>query len=167
MHRLFAIILAFILLLVACIGLLLYRPSLWPAAAARIGVVPSEAPPATDRESPFSMPLHKETTNARPRSLPTPDTAQATASIQNQGATLVSLPYRFPTRAEITIGAAKADIVAAFGPAAVSVTGADRGQLQERMIYTERSTAKKTIIAIVNGRVTNVETFAADDETQE
>jgi hypothetical protein len=158
---------AFILLLVACILLLLYRPALWPEAAARIGVVPSEFPAATDRESPFSIAPQTKTTSASPRALPTLDKAQATAPSQDQHATLASLPYRFPTRAEITIGANKADILAAFGPAHVSITGADRGQLQERMIYTERSTAKKTIIAIVNGRVTNVETFAADDGTQE
>ena len=69
--------------------------------------------------------------------------------------------YRFPTRGEITIGATKADTLAIFGPPQASVAGADRGQLQERMIYTEKSTGKNTIIAVINGKVTSADTFGA------
>jgi hypothetical protein len=84
-----------------------------------------------------------------------------------QSASPTSVLYRFPTRGEITIGAAKADILVTFGPPQVSVAGADRGQLQERMIYTEKSTGKKTTIAVINGKVTSADTVTAGDETQE
>jgi hypothetical protein len=165
MRRIFFFTLSLIAILVACTGILLFRPSLWPQAAARIGATVAEAPRAADRDSPFAKAESQAALNRKPVVL-------AVATAQPEAAppqTVIPLraEYPFPTRADISLDTSKPDIVANFGPPQVSVTGADRGQLQERMIYTERTTGKKTVIAVVNGKVTSVETLTAAEGTQE
>jgi len=161
MRRIFLLIFALIVVLVACTGLLLYRPSVWPAAAARIGASPFGSPPA-DRESPFAMPEPKPTVTIVPTPVPPSDAAQWAKPVSPENAVSASVEYRFPTRTDIRVGTSKPEILASFGPPQATVTGADRGQLQERMIYTERSTGKKTLIAVVNGKVTSAETYVAE-----
>jgi len=165
MRRIFPLVFALIVVLLACIGLLLYRPSLWPEVAAQIGAYPVEAPARGERESPFAK-VEPQIKVQLP-TLPPPDTTQQQKPTPVENATSTPAVYRFPTGADIKIGATKPDIIAIFGPPQVGVTGADRGQLQERLIYTDRSTGQRTTIAVVNGKVTSAETVTAVEMTQE
>ena len=165
MRRIFLLVFALIVALVACLGLLLYRPSLWPEVAARIGAYPVEAPPSGERESPFAK-VEPQIKLQLP-TLPPPDMTQQQKPASVENVTRPPAVYRFPTGADIKIGAAKPDIIAIFGPPQVGVTGADRGQLQERLIYTDRSTGQRTTIAVVDGKVTSAETVTAAEMTQE
>ena len=161
MRRIFLFSLALIVVLVACIGLLLYRPSLWPKAAARLGVTVPEFVPA-ERANPFATPEAKEASNKLPTPV-APSAATLASEVRSpEPPGTASANYRFPTRADIRVGTSKPDILANFGPPQATVTGADRGQLQERLIYTEPSTGRKTAIAVVNGKVASAETFVGE-----
>jgi hypothetical protein len=68
--------------------------------------------------------------------------------------------YRFPLAQEIQSGTARSALVALFGPPQATVAGADLGQLQERLIYLDPPTKRRTLISLVNGSVTFAETLA-------
>jgi len=61
---------------------------------------------------------------------------------------------------EIQSGTARSALVALFGPPQATVAGADLGQLQERLIYLDPPTKRRTLISLVNGSVTFAETLA-------
>jgi hypothetical protein len=160
-RRIFVFAFALIAALVACIGLLLYRPSLWPEVAARLGASAPEFVPA-ERADPFATPEIKETTAKLPTPVAPSDTLEQSQVPSPEPSGGASLIYRFPTRADIPVGTTKPDILATFGPPQATVTGADRGQLQERLIYTEPKTGRKTAIAVTDGKVTRAETFIGE-----
>ena len=67
--------------------------------------------------------------------------------------------YVFPRDEAVAIETPKSDILAAFGPAQATVTGADLGQLHERMVYVNRSTGEETVILFLNGKVRTIRTY--------
>jgi len=67
--------------------------------------------------------------------------------------------YRFPLADEIQSGTARTTVMARFGPPLATVTGADRGQLLERLIYADKANNRRTQIWLVNGKVTAAETL--------
>jgi len=50
-------------------------------------------------------------------------------------------------------------VLANFGPPDATVTGADVGQLRERLIYLDAPTRRKTSILLVDGKVIGAETY--------
>lgn len=166
MRRIFFLILALTIVLVVCTGLLLYRPSIWPEAAARIGVNSPPPSHSTGRESPFAVPETKQI-GAKLRTISsTPNFLQSSEPPLSRSSGIVAGKHAFPTGTEINIGLSKADLLGRFGPPEVTVTGSDFGRLYERMIYRERSTGKKTVIVLVDGKVAGAETFATDERTE-
>lgn len=55
-------------------------------------------------------------------------------------------------------GVLKSEVVTTFGAPDATVVGADR-QLQERLVYVDATTGRKTMIFIVDGKVTGAETY--------
>jgi hypothetical protein len=53
----------------------------------------------------------------------------------------------------------KADVLASFAAPAATVTGADAGQLLERLLYLDASTRRTTLIYFMDGKVIRAETF--------
>jgi hypothetical protein len=155
---------ALMIALIGSLGVLWYRPSLWPEVAAKIVASQSQAPPAPGRESPFATPERRSVAGGTPVRPPLLDAPEQPTRAESAPSTPVE--YRFPVRADVSVGIAKSDILAALGPAQTTVAGADRGQLRERLIYTRRSTNERTIIDLVNGKVTSADTFAAGGETR-
>ena len=162
MRRIFAVVFALVIVLVAYMGLLLYRASLGPEAAAPIGAAPSDALAAADRESPFTTPEPKETSNKLPMRLEPSEPKQEPEVALPKEEAIVSMKYPFPRRADITVGTSKPEILAIFGPPEATVSGTEGGQLQERLIYTDSPSAMTTAIAVINGKVTSAETYAAE-----
>jgi hypothetical protein len=161
MRRIFLFTLALIAVLVACTGLLLLRPSLWREAAARIGVAPVATPSPGERDSPFATPPP-----TAPSKVPT-KLAASPSSDEREPATPQSAPpapvkYLFPIATAINVGTSKSDVIAAFGLPAATVTGADVGRLNERIIYLDRAAQKKTVITIVNGKVASSATYVGE-----
>jgi hypothetical protein len=66
---------------------------------------------------------------------------------------------RFPAAPEITQGLAKSALLATFGPPEAMVTGADRGQLMERLLYRDPFSRRITLIFFADGNVTRAETY--------
>jgi len=77
----------------------------------------------------------------------------STGAAQSAGAS-----HPFPLASEIANGTAKSAILERFGPPQATVTGADRGQLRERLLYVEPATQKKTVIFLVNSNSVGAET---------
>jgi hypothetical protein len=160
MQRMFFVVLLFIAVLGTCTVVLLFQPSLWPEVATRIGAATSEAPRSADRASPFSKPEPKHRAAKQRAILKPPDSDEEPAPPE-------PVRYPFPTGTDITVGASKQDVLAAFGSPEIAVTGADFGRLQERLIYIERLTGKKTFISVVNGTVAGAETYIAEVRRQQ
>ena len=71
-------------------------------------------------------------------------------------------PHAFPLAPEVMRdlkGSEKSDVLARFGVPDATVTGADLGQLRERLIYVDPTTRRKTMIVLVNGSVVGAETY--------
>jgi hypothetical protein len=162
MRRMFFLVLLFIAVLGTCTVVLLFRPSLWPEVATRIGAATSETPRSADRASPFSKPEPKHSSAKQLTVLKPPDSDE-----EHEPAPPKAIPepvkYPFPIGKDITVGTSKRGVLAAFGSPEVAVTGADFGRLQERLIYIERLTGKKTFISVVNGTVAGAETYVAEE----
>ena len=77
--------------------------------------------------------------------------------------TVIALPVtdapRFPLAQEIIKGMTKSAVLASFAAPAATVTGADVGQLLERLIYLDASSKRTTSIYFVDGKVIRAETF--------
>jgi hypothetical protein len=167
MRRIFFLVLALVVALLGCTVVLLFRPSLWPEAAARIGATTAEAPRAAERRSPFTTPDAKQVGPKRPLLLSAFESRREPEPAAFRSATSEPVKYPFPMGTEINVGTLKSEVLASFGPPDILVTGADLGRLHERIIYVDRSTHKKTVIAVVNGKVATAETYIGDGSTQE
>jgi len=165
MRLIFVFAMALIAALVACTGLLLLRPSLWPEAAARIGLAPPPAPNPGERDSPFAIspPANPPKSSGAPIPRPEGERPQTSAA---QAAMPMPMQYPFPTATAVAVGTSKSAVLAAFGPPTVAVTGADVGRLNERIMYLDRSTQKKTVITIVNGKVASTATYVGEEAMQ-
>ncbi len=73
--------------------------------------------------------------------------------------TLTDTPRHFPLAQEIIKGMTKSAVLASFGPPEATVTGADLGQLRERLLYLDALTTRKTLIFFVDGDVIRAETY--------
>ena len=162
----FMMILALIAVLLACTGLLLLRPSLWPEAAARIGVAPPATPSPGERDSPFATQLPTAPSKSPTKVVASPSTDEREPATP-QTAPPGPANYPFPIATAINVGTSKSDVVAAFGPPAATVTGADVGRLNERIIYLDRAAQKKTVITIVNDKVASSATYVGDEAMQD
>ena len=67
--------------------------------------------------------------------------------------------YRFPLYTDIAVGTGKPAILESFGSPSITVTGSELGRLQERLVYTDKPTDRKTVIFLVNGRVAGAQTY--------
>ena len=68
-------------------------------------------------------------------------------------------PRRFPLAQEIIKGTTKSAVLASFATPAATVSGADVGQLLERLIYLDASSKRTTSIYFVDGKVIRAETY--------
>lgn len=164
--RLEKFILFMIGILVLALGWMVISPPTWlPQVASTISsmVSPSSAGKTETPSEPKNKPspTKKEATSrpqerrAAPEATAAPSTAMTAATPR-----AVQAPRRFPSATEIRrmTGAARSEIVTAFGSPDATVVGADR-QLQERLVYVDAATGRKTMIFIVDGRVTGAETY--------
>ena len=161
MRRIFLFTLALIAVLVACTGLLLLRPSLWREAAARIGVAPVATPSPGERDSPFATPPPTDPPKSPTKMVASPSSDEREPATAQEATPAVKYP--FPIATTINVGTSKSRVVAAFGPPAATVTGADVGRLNERIIYLDRATHKKTVVTIVNGKVASAATYVGEE----
>ena len=155
MRGLFFSVLALIAVLLIALGMMVFRPSWWNQATAslsRFGAAPTSTV-STDRaarlrnRSPDQIPSTIRTSESshqtvgrkacRPR-FPCPPSGRPMSFRETR-----RLPLRLLSRT----------FSAAFGPAQATVTGADLGQLHERMVYVNRSTGEETVILFLNGKV--------------
>jgi hypothetical protein len=146
-------VLALLLALAGCVGVLLFRQTLWPDVSAKIGVgtVVSNTK-LTDKKSPLGS--ASRTATGRPA-------RHEASEIELPAAKPTSrhMNYPFPVSEEVKVGLSKSAVVATFGPPEATATGADHGRLQERLVYVDKSTGQKTIIAAVDGKVVGAQTF--------
>jgi hypothetical protein len=108
MRRILVLVFALTVVLVGGMGVLLYRTSPRPEVAAQIEALPRDSPYPADRESPFTAPEPKETTNKLPTRLePLPmrvepfDTKQGPEAALPKDQQTGSVKYPFPTGSEI------------------------------------------------------------------
>jgi hypothetical protein len=160
MRGIFFSILALIAVLLTALGLMIFRPSVWRQASAQISALAGKAPStdAADKTSPFKEDEQKDDTKRH-------FTSRIVGPAEDQEIPALGPPdnakpsYRFPRDGEIVVGTSKSDVLAAFGPARVTVTGADLGQLYERLVYTDQSTGEETLVIIRNGKVFTSRTY--------
>ena len=160
MRRITYPVLTLVLVLSACTGLLIFRQSWWPEVSARVSDVVGRSGPkdSANRISPFAEPKKDVASKpvavaARPGPPREPGITPPTSQTQAE------VTYPFPDASEISSGDSKSSILAVFGPAEVMVTGADLGQLNERLVYRDKLTGKRTVISTVNGRVSGAQTY--------
>ncbi len=159
MRGLSFIVLALIaMLLVGGVVLVIHPPSWLPQASAILSGVSSHASSdqGADRKAPAPEPPPAPKRHMRTKDLP-PSKAEE-ASIPAPPMQPRSL-YHFPLASEIATGSTRADILSTYGPPEATITGADLGRLQERLIYVEKPTRRKTSISILNGKVVAAQTY--------
>jgi len=110
---------------------------------------------SADRKAPAPQPPPAKR-HARSQALPPAETHDESIPAPSVHTSSI---YRFPLAPEIVAGSTRADILNTFGPPAATITGADLGRLQERLVYIEKSTRRKTLISILNGRVVAAQTY--------
>ena len=139
------------------VGFLILRPqSWWPQAAATFSAITGKVLGNVEsRTSPFAKPKPVEksrTARPQPRSSALDESMAVTI-------TLTDTPRRFPLAQEIIKGMIKSAVLASFGPPEATVTGADLGQLRERLLYLDALTGRATLIFFVDGNVIRAETY--------
>jgi hypothetical protein len=167
MRRIFNLTALLLIILVACIGALLIRPPSWSKLKAEIAAALPAATPTSDRTSPFAKPESKLVVSNGPKKLEATSIEAPAEDPKPATATLQSVTYPFATSAEIGIGTSRADLLAVFGPPQATAIGADRGLLQERLVYRALPTRQTTVVALVNGKVTKAETFTDSEKRYE
>jgi hypothetical protein len=126
-------------------------------ALSSIGITPSakDAPAGDSPQKPNPFETKERTPKA---SFPIPKSPR----VLTAAPTLASVPeahHGFPVANDIQPGTARGAIVALFGQPEATVTGSDRGQLMERFVYVDQASKRRTLIFLVNGRVTAAETL--------
>jgi len=145
------------MLLVGTVILVIHPPSWLPKASAILAGVSSHASSEQGADRKASAPEPPPAKHhARSKALPPVETHEA--SIPAPPVHTSSI-YRFPLAPEIVTGSTRADILNTFGPPEATITGADLGHLQERLVYVEKSTRRKTLISILNGKVVAAQTY--------
>lgn len=168
MRGLFYPLVMLIVSLVVLVGLVFVRPQAWwpegprnlsqllqPSAPAQM---PAAKPAAT-----ISEPATKGGLGAKrlPKAIePEPTIAAGSGSEIAARSTPPERKYPFPTAEQISAGSSQKMILAAFGRPEVKATGAETGEIRERYVYVDRTTGRKTYIAMVNAVVTAVQTFS-------
>jgi hypothetical protein len=150
-------VLGLLLLLLGGVGVLYLHPSwLWPPAAApaapaqAVVADSSKEPPAAKKApAPF-----KRTANDNVAVLP-----ESSPKISPARAPVRAPDPRFPTAEEISVGSSKTSVVASFGPPEATLSGADHGILNERLVYLQESSGKQTSVYLMNGKVIGALTY--------
>jgi len=160
MRRVIYPVLTLVIVLLVATGLFVFRQSWLPEVTARIGgTAATDSRGGADRTSPF---VKAAKDNAVKHSTavdrPMPQQEPVVSEPAGQPATQVSYP--FPEASEVLAGTQKTAILATFGPPEVMVTGADFGRLNQKFVYRDKSTGRKTIISVVNGNVASAQTYA-------
>jgi hypothetical protein len=153
----------FVVLLIAAIAigvgfLILRPPSWWPRAATFSAITGKALGNVESRTNPFAKPKPVEksrTARPQPRSSASAGSVTVTVILPPPTGT----PRRFPLAQEITKGMTKSAVLAICGPPEATVTGADVGQLLERLLYLDASTRRTTLIFFVDGNVIRAETY--------
>ena len=142
------------------VGFLILRPqSLWAPAVATFSAITGKAHGKTESlPSPFAKTKAVEKSRA---ARPEPRSSASEGSVT---VTVIPLPptdttRRFPLAQEIIKGTTKSAVLASFATPAATVTGADVGQLLERLIYLDASSKRTTSIYFVDGKVIRAETY--------
>lgn len=160
MRRLFFSVLALIAVLLTALGLMVFKPSWWNQATVGLSLlrVNSASAVSSDRASPFAKDEPREDTKRHftSRILGPADVPGAPAPGQPIP---IKPAYSFPREPEVAVGTSKSDVLAAFGQAQATVTGADLGQLYERLLYVDQSSGEETLIVFLNGKVRAVRTY--------
>ena len=160
MRNLFYPVVFLIAAIVIGVGAVILRPqSWWPSAAATLSAITGKALGKTEsRPSPFAKPNPVEKSRT---ALPPSHSIAQEGSVTVTAIVLPSTytPPRFPLAREISKGMTKSAVLASFGPPEATVTGADVGQLLERLLYLEASTRRTTLIFFADGSVTRAETY--------
>ncbi len=168
MRSLYYPALAFIALLLIAIGaLVLWPESLFPEwhRSFTAFLKPSSetkkeeaAPPPEEKKK-----AAKGKTGARAVAQPAPveeaEPVVFPASSAPGAASTVTRTYPFPVAEQIAPGTPQSAILGQFGRPEMKVTGADKGELRERYVYVDRTTGRRTFIAIVNSVVTSAQTL--------
>ena len=160
MRGLFNAVVALIVMLLAGIGLLLFRPSWWPQESASFfqAKAKSESAVPAERASPFTPPEPRDGTKR-----PTPTNEPVRREDPETGPpprpTSAQTSSHFPLESEIVAGTPESVVQATFGPPEAIVSGSDLGRLQERLVYMDKSTGKKTLIFLLDGKVVGAQTY--------
>ena len=141
------------------VGFLILRPqSLWAPAVATLSAITGKAHGKTGSlPSPFAKPKPVEKSRA-PRLQPLSRESEGSVTV-----TVIALPVtdtpHFPLAQEIIKGMTKSAVLASFAAPTATVSGADVGQLLERLVYLDTSTRRTTTIYFIDGKVIRAETF--------
>src|SRR3954464_10552323 len=132
------------------VGFLILRPqSLWAPAAATLPAITGKAHgKAGSLPSPFAKPKPVEKSRAH---RPQPLSSESEGSVT---VTVIALPVtdtpHFPLAQKIIKGMTKSAVLASFTAPAATVTGADVGQLLERLVYLDTSSRRTTTIDFID-----------------
>jgi hypothetical protein len=159
MHRMFYPIVALTVVLVGGIVWLIARPpSWWSQVSATFSSITARSPNA--KSAPRPSPTEKPNPLGRKKASPAGQSdwkAEVVDSMPTASAPTPTDRYSFPVPQDILLGTVRSVILTRFGPPGATVTGADVGQLRERFIYIDKATGRKTVIFLINGAVTSVE----------
>jgi hypothetical protein len=160
MRGIFFSVLALIVVLLTALGIMIFRPSMWKQAAAQFSALAGKSEPAVspDKASPFTKEEPREDTSRHFTSRIIVPTDDSTVLPTAQSA-IAQPSYRFPRDAEIIVGSGKSELLTTFGPPQATITGAELGQLHERLVYLDHVTGEETIIQFLNGKVRNARTY--------
>lgn len=159
MRGLFNYVVVLIAAIVIGVGFLILRPqSWWPRAPTFSAIIGKERGNVESRTSPFAKPKPVEKSQtARPQ--PRSSASEGSVTVTVIPLPPTDTPRRFPLAQEIIKGMKKSAVLASFGPPEATVTGADVGQLLERLLYLDASTRRATLILFVDGNVIRAETY--------
>jgi hypothetical protein len=157
MRGIFYSVLFLVAAIVIGVGFVILRPqSWWPQAAATFSAINGRSLGKVEsRTSPFAKPKPVEksrTARPQPRSSALEESMAVTV-------TLTDTPRHFPLAQEIIKGMTKSVVLASFGPPEAMITGADLGQLRERLLYLDALTSRTTLIFFVDGNVIRAATY--------
>jgi hypothetical protein len=152
------VVLVLITVIVVGVGLLVLNPSSLPRASAILSRIAAStrSPSSAIQAQPAPKPPEIAKHGTLPKDLRRTESPETAVSMRSASA---ASPSPFPLGQDIVNGTPKAEILERFGVPQATITGADLGRLQERLVYVDKSSRRKTLIFLLNERVVAAQTY--------
>jgi len=160
MQRASDLLLTLLIGLLVCAGVIIFRPAWWSAIESNVaGAFSKSRPPiAAELQNPFAKSEPKAP--AKGHRTPKRESAEVVRTVSSVVTAPAEARFPFPIETDIPSGTPKSRLLGAFGSPQFRVTGTDVGSLQEQLVYLDRDSGQKTVILLVNGKVSSAQTSA-------